>query len=89
MYLLIEDQANFTSDPIQLRDSGGRFEFDLAIRGTLGAGTVAVQVLSSDGIYYSYPNLTFDENIYQPIALGASTIKIVITGATSATVEVN
>lgn len=88
MYLLTEDQAAFTSDPIVLNDSGGRFEFDLAIRGTIGAGSVSVEVKSSDGNFYSYPNLTFTENVYQPIALGASTIRIVIAGATSVTVEV-
>ena len=89
MGIIATDVASFTSDPIVLSDSGGRFEFDLAIRGNIGAGTVAVEVKSSDGNFYGYPNLTFNELIYQPIALGVSTIRIVIAGATSVTVEVN
>ena len=63
--------------------------FVLSISGTIGTGTVYIEVKNEDGDYVQTPELTFTENTSTIVELyKAAKFRVNISGATDTTVSV-
>lgn len=91
MYIAVYNQTAVTTDEVTVgRRAGGTKNYvNVYVYGTLGGGTVTIEIKDGQGNWNSFPETIFTENTAQSIELHDNAIiRVVISGATGANVEV-
>lgn len=82
--------SDVTTDSVNVgRRVSSKNYVNVYIHGTLGGGTVTVEIQDGQGTFKSYPETTFTEATAQSVELhDGAIIRVVVAGATSVDVEV-
>lgn len=90
MHISTYNQTGVTTESVNVgRRVGTKNYVNVYIFGTLGGGTVTIEVQDGNGVFQSYPETTFTELTAQAVELhDNAVIRVVIAGATDVSVEV-
>jgi len=89
-YIAEYGASDVTTESVKVgRRSAIKNYVNIYIHGTLGGGSVAIEIKDGQGTFKSYPETVFTEETAQSVELHDNAeIRVVVAGATSVDVEV-